>query len=102
MLLGGSEEPLIEPNLKERGEGESEKKMFDPNEPAPATSAMLTLFLKISTPAIFTNILNFIASAMTIALAGHMNDPSKLAAQGLSTTVMTIMISSFLVGLNAA
>ena len=55
-------------------EANDQNKFFDPSESAPATSEILKLFLKLSTPAIFTNVLNFVATAINIVFAGHMDD----------------------------
>lgn len=76
--------------------------MFDPKSTPPTTSKMLKLFSKLAIPAILTNVGCFISVITNAIFAARMNDPTKLAAFGLSGVVVVIMVQSLLIGLNAA
>ena len=63
---------------------------------------MFKLILKLAIPAVFTNMLGFIGIVINAIFAGRMNDPTMLAAVGLTNVCTVIMIMSFMIGLNAA
>lgn len=60
------------------------------------------LFIKLATPAALTNLLTYGTLTINTAIAGRMDDPTKLAGVGLANMCQVIMILSLLTGLNAA
>lgn len=63
---------------------------------------MTKLFFKLVVPSIFVNVIGFFIVVTNMVFAGHMNDPTKLAAVGLSQGVNNIMVEFFLIGINSA
>ena len=63
---------------------------------------MVSIFLEISIPAIFTNVIAYCTIINNGVFAGHMNDPIKVAVVGLSNVCCMIMVQSFLIGVNSA
>ena len=59
-------------------------------------------FLKIAVPSITTNLLNFANTMTRMAFAGTLNDPINLGVVGLSSTFVTLVVHSFMLGLNSA
>ena len=76
--------------------------MFDPAGKLPATRQMLTCFLRLALPAIFTNLVGYSAVMVNGVFAGRMNDPVKLAAVGLNSVCVNVMVLSLLLGINSA
>ena len=76
--------------------------MFDPNSDPPTNSKMTSLFCKLAVPAVVTNIMAFQAPLVNSVFAGRMNDPTKLAAVGLSSVINNLMMLSLMIGLNSA
>ena len=84
-------------------EKQDEENMFDPNSNQPPTTCkMFKVFLRIAIPAIFTNFMSLASCVTNAVYAGRMNDPVKLAVVGISATVCTLMVQSFMVGLSSA
>ena len=63
---------------------------------------MFKMFIKLALPAIFTNVMGFVTYLTNSVFAGRMNDPTKLAAVGLSGTVCGLMVLSVILGINFA
>lgn len=68
----------------------------------PKTSTMLLQFIKLALPSILTNVLAFVSNIVIIVFAGQLDDPIYVAAIGLSLSFNVVMISSLMIGLNAA
>ena len=66
--------------------------MFDPKKEPPTTRSMVSIFLEISIPAIFTNVIAYCTIINNGVFAGHMNDPVKLAVIGLTNTITNVMV----------
>ena len=72
-------------------------------ESEPMTAGQMTsLIFKLAVPAIFTNVMGFLAMLVNTVFAGRMDDPAKLAAVGLTNVVVGTMILSLMNGLNSA
>ena len=72
-------------------------------ESEPMTAGQMTsLIFKLAVPAIFTNVMGFLAMLVNTIFAGRMDDPAKLAAVGLTNVVVGTMILSLMIGLNSA
>ena len=80
----------------------AERDIFDPEKDPPSTRAMLSLFNKITIPAVLTNLLFYATIINDNIFAGHMEDPRNLAVVGLTNTCSQIMVHLLLIGLNAA
>ena len=76
--------------------------MFDPKSDPPTTMKMLKCFLKISVPAVLTNMIAFATVVTNGVFAGHMDRPVYLASMGLASVCCNIMVLSVLIGLNGA
>ena len=63
---------------------------------------MLSIFNRITIPAVLTNILFYSTIISDNIFAGHMEDVSSLAVVGLTNTCSQIMVHLLLIGLNAA
>lgn len=92
-----------EEQKQEMGEDEEPADaMFDPASAPPSTGKLLRTFLKLSIPAILTNVLFWMCSVILVVYAGLMNDPIYVAVIGITWTCCALMVLSFLIGLNAA
>ena len=77
--------------------------MSDPNAPhEPSTYEMTCLILRLSIPSVLANFVSFVPMNLGVFLAGRMDDPAKVAAFGLSYVVSSMMVVSFMYGLNSA
>ena len=76
--------------------------MFDPASSPPTTWKMFLTFLKLSIPAILTNILYMLCNMLLTIYAGLLDDPIYVAVVGLNWTCTCLMIFSIMIGLNAA
>ena len=63
---------------------------------------MVSLFNKITIPAVLTNLLFYATIINDNIFAGHMEDPKNLAVVGLTNTCSQIMVHLLLIGLNSA
>ena len=63
---------------------------------------MFSCFIKLTIPAILTNLASFACVVCTGVFAGRLDDPTKLAVVGLSGVCCNIMILSVMIGLNSA
>ena len=66
--------------------------MFNKKSDPPTTSKMAGVFCWIAVPAVLTNIMAMIAPLTNSVFAGRMNDPTKLAAVGISNIILMIMV----------
>ena len=62
----------------------------------------MTTFAKLAIPNIVTNMIGFLSDIVIIRFAGHSEDATNVAVVGLAGTCCRILVSSILVGLNAA
>ena len=76
--------------------------MFDPNSDPPTTTAMFKTFIALALPAMLTNLAGMTTNIVSLIFAGHMSDPTNLAAHALAFSSNSILVKSLLVGLNAA
>ena len=63
---------------------------------------MISIFNKITIPAVLTNLLFYATIINDNVFAGHMEDPVNLAVVGLTNTCSQVMVHLLLIGLNAA
>ena len=61
---------------------------------------MLTIFLKIAVPAVFTNLASFACGVINQVFAGQMDNPEKIAGVGLGTASCHLMVLSLMIGLD--
>ena len=83
-----AEQPLLS---EKDTDGIDRREMFDPKKEPPTTRSMVSIFLEISIPAIFTNVIAYCTIINNGVFAGHMNDPVKLAVIGLTNTITNVM-----------
>ena len=76
--------------------------MFDPKSTPPTNMKMLKMFLYIAIPAMTTNMIAFFVNVSNDIFAGRLNEPTKLATVGLTSTVMNVFVTVVLLGLNSA
>ena len=89
--------------LTPRGTAEkAERDLFDPTKDPPSDRALLSIFSKITIPAVLTNLLFYATIISDNVFAGHMEDPKNLAVVGLTNTSSQVMVHLLLLGLNAA
>ena len=81
---------------------DASQKLFDAKSPSPTSGKLLWLFCKLLVPCILTNFCEFFTMTVSMVFAGRMNDPNKLAAVGLSSLYINIIMDGFLSGLNRA
>ena len=63
---------------------------------------MLSIFMKIALPSVFTNILGFATVVCNTIFAGTLEDPINLAVVGLAGTCAAVLVLSIMIGLNSA
>ena len=80
----------------------TERDLFDAKKDLPTTGAMLSIFNKITIPAVLTNLLFYSTIINDTIFAGHMEDVRSLAVVGLTNTCSQIMVHLLLIGLNSA
>ena len=67
-----------------------------------ATKTMVKTVLKLAVPAVTSNVAGFFCLFVNSAFAGHLNDPSKLAAVGVAKVCCFISVIFILIGINSA
>ena len=75
---------------------------FKPNSEPLSTSKMISLICGVAVPALITNVLGYFCVVVNAVFAGRMSDPTKLAAVGITSVIMNLMILSLMIGLNSA
>ena len=76
--------------------------MFKSESSPPTTGQMLKTYSKVTLPMVFTNIADQLMFFIDTIFAGHIGDESKLAAVGLGAVCNSMLVLSFLTGLNGA
>ena len=79
-----------------------EDEMFDPKSTPPSLYSMFKMFVKLSVPAMCTAVLFWMCNVILVVYAGLLGDPKYVAIIGISWTCCSLMVLSFLIGLNAA
>ena len=80
----------------------AERDLFDPKKDLPTTGAILSIFSKITIPAVLINLLYTSTIINDNIFAGHMEDVRNLAVVGLTITCSQVMVLMPLVWLNSA
>ena len=94
-----SDAPLLTPSKPTK---EHDQTMFDPSSDPPTTTTMFKTFIALAVPAMLTNLAGMTTNIVSLIFAGHMSDPTNLAAHALAFSSNSILVKSLLVGLNAA
>lgn len=95
-----SEGPLLSHKAEEANI--SEEDMFDPASTPPSTWKIFRTFLRLTIPAILTNVLFTMCNVILLIYAGLIDDPIYVAVVGITGTLANFMILSILIGLNGA
>ena len=76
--------------------------MFKPESEPPTNCQMLKTYTKISVPMTLSNVIGQLIFLINAIFAGRMNDEVSLAAVGLGEVCTTMIVLSFLIGINAS
>ena len=79
-----------------------EKDLFDPKKDPPYVGDMISIFSRITIPAVLTNLLSYGTVVNDNIFAGQMEDSRNLAVIGLTYTISIIIMYMLLIGINAA